>query len=58
MKEKSEKKVEEKEPQLNKNEAKLHYDSSDLVQFHELNLDKPLVKAVRDLDYEHPTIIQ
>jgi len=40
------------------NEARLHYDKDDLIQFHELGLEKPLVKACTDLDYDHPTIIQ
>ena len=29
-----------------------------MIQFHELMLAKPLVKACSDLEYEHPTIIQ
>ena len=40
------------------NQAKLFYDKDDLIQFHELMLAKPLVKACSDLEYEHPTIIQ
>jgi superfamily II DNA/RNA helicase len=36
----------------------LFYDKDDLIQFHELMLAKPLVKACSDLEYEHPTIIQ
>lgn len=56
---KSEKKEANAEVDLKKNEeAKMHYDQSDLIMFHELKLDKPLVKACKDLDYEHPTIIQ
>ena len=39
------------------NQAKLFYDKDDLIQFHELMLAKPLVKACSDLEYEHPTII-
>jgi len=39
-------------------EAKMHYDKDDLIQFHELMLSKPLIRACSDLDYEHPTIIQ
>ena len=35
----------------------LHYDKDDLVQFHELMLSKPLVKACSELDYDHPTVI-
>jgi len=38
--------------------AKEHYDPDDLIQFHELHLAKPLVKACSDLDFDHPTIIQ
>ena len=38
--------------------AKIHYDKEDLIQFHELMLSKPLVRACSDLDYEHPTVIQ
>jgi len=38
-------------------EAKMHYDKEDLIQFHELGLEKPLVKACSDLDFDHPTII-
>jgi ATP-dependent RNA helicase DDX27 len=38
--------------------AKEHYDKEDLIQFHELNLSKPLVRACSELDYEHPTVIQ
>jgi len=36
----------------------MHYDKDDLIQFHELMLSKPLIRACSDLDYEHPTIIQ
>ena len=39
-------------------DAKEHYDPEDLIQFHELMLQKPLVKACSDLGYDHPTIIQ
>ena len=60
--EKPEKSEDDKEDQLPEtgviNQAKLHYDKDDLVQFHELMLAKPLVKACTDLDYDHPTIIQ
>ena len=35
----------------------LHYDKDDLIQFHELMLSKPLVKACSELDYDHPTVI-
>jgi superfamily II DNA/RNA helicase len=45
-------------PEVTVNQAKLFYDKDDLVQFHELMLAKPLVKACSDLDYDHPTIIQ
>jgi hypothetical protein len=37
--------------------GQLHYDKEDLIQFHELMLQKPLVKACSELDYDHPTII-
>jgi len=37
--------------------AALHYDKDDLIQFHELMLSKPLVKACSELDYDHPTVI-
>jgi len=37
--------------------AKEHYDKEDLIQFHELMLSKPLVRACSELDYEHPTVI-
>jgi 5,10-methylenetetrahydrofolate reductase len=37
--------------------TQMHYDKEDLVQFHELMLSKPLVKACSELDYDHPTII-
>jgi len=37
--------------------TQLHYDKDDLVQFHELMLSKPLVKACSELDYDHPTVI-
>lgn len=38
--------------------SQFHYDKEDLVQFHELMLSKPLVKACSELDYDHPTVIQ
>ena len=43
--------------ELMKSEAKMHYDKEDLIQFHELMLSKPLIRACSDLDYDHPTII-
>lgn len=39
------------------NTAKEHYDKEDLIQFHELMLSKPLVRACSELEYEHPTVI-
>lgn len=41
-----------------KDDAKSHYDQEDLIQFHELMLSKPLVRACTVLDYDHPTVIQ
>lgn len=41
----------------NVSSAKEHYDKEDLIQFHELMLSKPLVRACSELDYEHPTVI-
>lgn len=43
---------------LKNKEAAFHYDKEDLVQFHDLLLQKPLIRACSDLDYQHPTIIQ
>ena len=54
---KKEKDEEKLTNELKNNEAKLHYDKDDLIQFHELMLSKPLVKACSDLDYDHPTIV-
>ena len=44
-------------PELVQNTAKEHYDKEDLIQFHELMLSKPLVRACSELEYEHPTVI-
>lgn len=48
----------ELEHQVQTANAKEHYDKDDLIQFHELMLSKPLVRACTDMEYEHPTVIQ
>ncbi|CDW79227.1 rna helicase [Stylonychia lemnae] len=45
-------------PQIQKTDAKVHYDKEDLISFHQLFISKPLVKACQDLEYDHPTVIQ
>lgn len=47
----------ELEHQVQTTNAKEHYDKEDLIQFHELQLSKPLVRACSDMEYEHPTVI-
>lgn len=44
--------------QLVQPSAKEHYDEEDLIQFTELDMSKPLVRACTELGYDHPTIIQ
>ena len=48
---------EEKQVEQPQGSAKDHYDKEDLIQFHELLLSKPLVRACSEMDYEHPTVI-
>ena len=47
-----------KQEKLIEPSAKEHYDEEDLVQFTELAMSKPLVRACTELGYDHPTIIQ
>jgi superfamily II DNA/RNA helicase len=47
----------ELEHQVQATNAKEHYDKDDLIQFHELMLSKPLVRACSEMEYEHPTVI-
>lgn len=44
--------------QLSEPSAKEHYDEEDLIQFTDLAMSKPLVRACTELGYDHPTIIQ